>query len=364
MPRFTSFAAGIQHVVDLGVGRTLELSWNEAIPEENVSNTIKYLIYKASNRINVFSQGPDYIATSTLIKLTGLDNNDIYYFAVRAIEQDEDDYDVEELTQIGLHLYEYPTTELATDLGTSDLIIPVDSVEGFPLQGFITIGSEAMQYSAIQVTPYPAFIISSTADRGAKDTTAITHNFDDSVSLYTGYPDNNLVIQRGVPTINYPNNCNLIDDGYDGYCDGYARTTEDFVTTDYSAAEDNVNFPPFDYCGYHRTNLEDYFKGELCGSYAGGEYNGQRGLNLYERSLARLEVQLEQTGEQTVLLQRKWEGERCPCMDSRREHQRARCPICYGTGFVDGYDIYFYPRNPPTGRILVRYSPNEEDLII
>jgi len=121
---------------------------------------------------------------------------------------------------------------------------------------------------------------------------------------------------------------------------------------------------PYDYCGYHSTDPEAYFKGELCGTYAGGEYNGSRGLNLFERSMGRLEFMLGNTGEPSVLLQRKWSGEKCPCMDTHREHQYARCGICYGTGFVGGYDVYFYPRNAPSGNIMVRFSPHEEDLLI
>jgi hypothetical protein len=48
---------------------------------------------------------------------------------------------------------------------------------------------------------------------------------------------------------------------------------------------------------------------------------------------------------------------------NRREHPDARCPICFGTGFVQGYIQFFNPRRSDR-RILVRIDPATDDLTI
>lgn len=358
MPAFTNFKIGLSDAIDTGRGRSVTLAWNEAIPTVNALNEIAYLIYYSTKRLDVFSDGIKYIADHTQVTIPNLTNSDTYYFAIKATEFDSADLDLDGLQQIASHLYLYADTALSATIDADDTVIPVNSVDGFPTSGYITISSEAIEYASVQISPFPAFILTDAAGRGAKSALAAAHSSGASVYLYTGYRDNNSVIERATPTIQYPLNYNA--DGYDGYT---PRSKGDIVTTDYSVAEQKVDFMPYDYCGYHSTDPEAYFKGELCGTYVGGEYNGSRGLNLFERNMGRLELMINQTGEPSILLQRKWSGEKCPCIENRRERQRARCGICYGTGFVGGYDVYFFPRTSPEGKIFVRFSPHEEDLI-
>lgn len=359
MPRFTQNNVGLVFALDVGIGETVELRWNEALSTEDGTDTIRYLIFEATNRIDVLSSEPKYIATATIARINRLSNNHIYYYMVRATELLESDYDVEELAASGTDLYRYPTTTLSVDISAADKIIPVASINGFPISGIITINSEAIQYSSVQQSPYPAFILTSITQRGVKDSSATIHYETADVKLYKGYMDNNTVVERAVPTINQDYNHNV--DGYDGYT---PRAVEDFVTTDFSIANSKINFSPFDYCGYHSTDPQAYFKGELCGTYVGGEFNGMRGFDMYDRNFARLEMMIQQTGEQCYLMQRKWSGEQCPCLTSHRNHAYKRCSTCYGTGFIGGYDVFFNPRNNRTGKIFVRFSAAEEDLII
>ena len=71
-----------------------------------------------------------------------------------------------------------------------------------------------------------------------------------------------------------------------------------------------------------------------------------------------------------ILLKRKWTGKRCQCMDLRREHQRTRCPVCFGTGFDQGYLRYRNIRAVnetwvnTQGYIMIRVSPFKDDLKI
>jgi hypothetical protein len=133
----------------------------------------------------------------------------------------------------------------------------------------------------------------------------------------------------------------------------------------------NEDFPRYDYTGYHQTSILDYFSGRCIGSYAGGEYGcadgyGRfgtkiRGFNLENVNLQRQEMLLQTTGEPVVLLRRKWTGIRCNCFTHNNESPEARCPICFGTGFVTGFDQYLNERRSDR-RILVRFDPTTDDL--
>lgn len=64
---------------------------------------------------------------------------------------------------------------------------------------------------------------------------------------------------------------------------------------------------------------------------------------------------LEQDGEICDLYIRKTSGVRCDCWDDRRKQADARCEICFGTGWVGGYDkqssiTFMFPK---TARTLV-----------
>jgi hypothetical protein len=58
-----------------------------------------------------------------------------------------------------------------------------------------------------------------------------------------------------------------------------------------------------------------------------------------------------------------WTGTRCFCFRNRREHPDARCPVCFNTGFVQGFIQFFNPRRSDR-RILVRIDPAADDLNI
>ena len=71
-----------------------------------------------------------------------------------------------------------------------------------------------------------------------------------------------------------------------------------------------------------------------------------------------------------VILRRKWTGRRCRNISLRREHQRNRCPYCYGSGFENGYDRLFNKRAisesfiNTNGMFMFRVSPWQDDLEI
>jgi hypothetical protein len=153
--------------------------------------------------------------------------------------------------------------------------------------------------------------------------------------------------------------------------DGYHQVLTDLLSTDLSAADAaNVTFPMYDYAGYHRTDPVQLLNGTCVGSYIGGEmgcidgygnFNILRGFSLQDQNTQRQDVQLSVTGKPAVLIRRVQTGITCACYLPSSEHQDDRCPLCYGTKFVFGYEQYFNPRRSD-GRILVRPGPTAENL--
>lgn len=153
--------------------------------------------------------------------------------------------------------------------------------------------------------------------------------------------------------------------------DGYHQVTEDVLSTDLSGADaSNITFPIYDYAGYHRTDPVQLINGTCIGSYIGGEmgcidangnYNIYRGFSLQDQNTQRQDVLLSVDGRPAVLIKRVQTGVTCSCYLTSSEYPDDRCPFCYGTKFVFGYEQYFNPRRSD-GRILVRPGPTEENL--
>jgi hypothetical protein len=154
--------------------------------------------------------------------------------------------------------------------------------------------------------------------------------------------------------------------------DGYRQVLVDYLSNDLEESADptNVTFPMYDYSGYHRTDPTLLLNGTCVGSYIGGQmgcidaygnYNIVRGLSIQDQSTQRLDVLLSLTGRPAVLIRRVQTGVTCSCYISTSEYPDDRCPFCYGTKFVFGYEQYFNPRESD-GRILVRAGPTAENL--
>jgi hypothetical protein len=146
---------------------------------------------------------------------------------------------------------------------------------------------------------------------------------------------------------------------------------KDLLSTDLSAADAaNVTFPMYDFAGYHRTDPVQLLNGTCVGSYIGGEqgcidgygnYSILRGMSLQDQNTQRQDVLLSVTGRDAVLIRRVQTGITCACYLPSSEYQDDRCPLCYGTKFVFGYEQYYNPRSSD-GRIKVRPGPTAENL--
>jgi len=156
-----------------------------------------------------------------------------------------------------------------------------------------------------------------------------------------------------------------------------AKITSGHLSINDMRTTEQINFRSYPYCGYHRFSPQDVFKGTNASPYSrpndmavGGDCGGGNifggPLNIYERNLQQQQMLLETTGEEVVLLRRKWDGKQCPCMSKTEEHPINKCPTCFGTGFVGGYDRIYFNDSPdnPQGRILLRFYPTPDDLAL
>jgi len=155
-----------------------------------------------------------------------------------------------------------------------------------------------------------------------------------------------------------------------------AKITTSHLSINDMRTTESIEFRKYPYCGYHRFSPFNVFRGENASAYSrpndmvlGGDCGGNNQfggpLNIYERNLQRQQELLETTGEPVILLRRKWKGKQCPCMSKTEEHPINKCPNCFGTGFVGGFDrVYFNVVDREDGMILVRFYPAVDDLAL
>lgn len=360
---------GIRYINDVGNGMGLKLHWFDAIPN-SLDNQIYYNIYYSRTRFGVFSEGPKAITTNTNA-IINVGPGKVYYFAIKATESDPQTFDISGLSQIGDSLYQYPTIQtLQEHADAYGATIKVADNSEFPNYGFIKVGYEVMFYSSKGTNE---FVIND-INRGEFGSAITDHDIGEEVILWKGVEDLNSNIQQATADYIFdypPYNVEAIGE-INADEDGYRAAIEDYITTNLTASDQNTeNFSNYDYLGYHTPSLQDSFRGDKClGSYLGGEFNGSRGFNFQDRILSQLDSMLQTTGSPIILLKRKWTGRRCNCISLRREHQRSRCGLCYGTGFLYGFDRYFNRRpisesyTNTQGMIMARFYPYSDDVEI
>lgn len=346
---FEGFAQGIRKVANIGNGDSLAVIWHKPISRSYKGDSFA-LIYENKSRLNIFDTQAKYISTNNVTSMTvsGLEAGKTMCYAVRGLEAFKETVDLTGMQEVDKEVYLIPNpTQITSQVLETDTVIDVTSTEGFPNAGVLFLNSsEVVRYTAKTET---SFILASNG-RGLNGTSKGIYLSGDSVSIFFGCQDQNTVIAMATPT----------------YSDGYQSDREvqgvGLVVTDYSDS-DKKFFQGFDFCGYHQPLPQDILQGKNdCGSYLGGEFNGMRGMNLFDRMLNREEVLLDQVGEPVILLKRIWNGQTCSCSDSRRMHPKIRsCKKCFGTGYVGGYEQYNYLRRADK-RIMVMFGDTMEDL--
>lgn len=347
---FLGYFQGIKKVSDLGCGDTVLVEWNKPIVRDYTYEPF-ILVYQNEERLNTFDGLAKYIAKPTVSggNVRGLTPGQTLSFGARAMEALDGIFDLDGMEQIDEDFFEIPLevtiTEQVSDTANR---IPVTSVTGYPASGLIIVGREVMRYNELD-TVSPAFLIPNNG-RGLFGSTQGLYLPGDEVKLYLGCQDENTVIVFSTPTYQ------------DGYQSGRVINSTGILYPDFSD-NDSKFFQGYDFCGPYRPLPQQTLQGiDDCGSYLGGEFNGFRGFNLYDRMLNREEVLLDQVGEPIILLRRIVDGEKCSCATSRRDHPKMKtCPECFGTTYVGGYD-QFCNRRREDNRIMVSFQEAPEDL--
>lgn len=384
-PFFPPTDLGLRLAKDVGVGTEVQLEWIDGHPNDE-NNVIFYNVYVSTNRDMVFDGYPDFLVVDNKAAIGGLRPGDQYFFGVRVTEFNPSYVTISGRIQAGLDLYRYPFAQVDGYFDDQAMFVPTTSTAGFSDFGILLVGDELIRYTAKQHVP-SGFIVALNG-RGFGKTYAEAHWPNSMIRLYGGKEDGNTIVVQSVPSFQKPNlalTYELRDnygpdgyrDGYDGYAfhDGYLMLRQqifDNITTPGSNNDASGTYPRFDYCGTYRTESPySFMRGQCSGSYFGGaqvrfDADGNRHLvktSVIDQMFQREELLLESTGEPFVLARRMWTGIRCPCVMLRREHQDARCPYCFSTGFIQGYVQFFNPRRADR-RILARVEPATDDVNI
>jgi len=340
---------GLERVANLGIGDSVLLKWHKPFARSYKGDAF-FAIYQSENRLGIFDSLPKYIAKPDRLtgNINGLRSGTLYAFAGRAFEVYADSFNPNGMASLNSDFYIVPEpTTISISVGITDLVINVTSTEGYPDYGILLLNkTEVVRYTS-KISD--AFILEP-GFRGLSGTTPSIFVPGDPVELFLACQDKNSNIITAIPTAS------------DGYAINRQLNEIGTLVTDYSD-EDRKFFQGFDFCGYHRPLPQKTLQGiDDCPSYLGGEFNGFRGFNLYDRMISREEVLLDQTGEPVILLKRIWNGTTCSCANLRGQHPKVKsCNDCYGTTFERGYDQYLYKRRVD-GRVMVKFGDTTEDL--
>jgi hypothetical protein len=347
---FLGFYQGIKKVVDVGNGQDVELEWS--VPASRFYNSdINSLIYYSTDRLRIFDDLPKYFVdgevTSTTINgfLVGTG----YYFAVRAMESYKGSIDTSGMEEVQVGVFSVPQKIFLTEiLSDTEAGISVSDTTGYPETGFLIINQEVIRYNSVD-RQNNIFLIPA-GGRGLNNTTPSYHDVNSDAQLFLLCQDDNQVIIYGSATYQDP------------ISTGRQNNSVGIIVPDFSDFE-RMEHDGLDHCGYHKPLPWEALNNKNdCGTYLGGEYNGFRGIDIFQRAMDREEELMENVGEKCILMRRKWSGETCSCVTLRRQHPKVRsCRFCYGTGYVDGYDQILNPRRADK-RVMVRFYEAQEDL--
>ena len=343
--------AGVKQVSDQGYGDTLKVEWNTPRARSYKADVFA-LIYHDKDRLKIFDSLPKYIAKKTItsVDIKGFTPGVTLSFAVRAMETFSGSLSTSGMDLIDGGIYKIPAeTKISQVVSAEDTVVFVDSVSGYPNKGFLVLGgTEVVKYIS-KSEENNAFYLAAKG-RGLSGTKASVHIKEDPAKMFLNCQDTNEVIVMATPTYQ------------DGYVSGREVDNVGLVVNDYTD-NDKKFFEGFDFCGYHQAMPSNILaNADDCPSYLGGEFNGMRGMNLFDRMLNREEVLLDQVGEPVILLRRLWNGQTCSCVNTRRAHPKVKsCKACYGTGYVNGYSQYDNLRRGD-GRCMVSFADTVEDL--
>lgn len=347
---FLGFYQGMKKVVDVGNGSDIDLEWSTPV-SRFYNSDINTIIYYSDDRLKVFDDQPKYITDSEITSgtISGLKVGTGFYFAARAMESYKGTINLSGMVEDSPGIYIVPAKTLLSEILTdSDAVITVSDTSGYPDSGFLIINYEVIKYNLVDRENNKFFIPE--GGRGLNNTTPSYHDINSDVGLFLLCQDDNQVIIYGTASFQDP------------ISTGRQNNSIGIIVPDFSDFE-RMEHDGLDHCGYHKPLPWEALNNKNdCGTYLGGEYNGFRGIDIFQRAMDREEELMENVGEKCILMRRKWAGETCSCVTLRRQHPKVRsCRFCYGTGYVDGYDQIFNLRRQDK-RVMIRFYEAQEDL--
>ena len=359
-----------------GDGYFIDLKWNIAYPTDT-TNKIAYHIFYSTDQYTVFDEGVKYISWNGCLRarLPNFTPGQLYHFAVRAVEYDPTVVNPAQLPQIADGIAIYPTSVLTQDITYDATVIPLLCTEDFPPSGILQVGVEFINYLVNDLANNELLLTNAALQRGFDNTTDRFHDTNGYDGYFYWSPIVHFVLGREeINSIVFPTQDRFefphyAYTNYDGYRQDHLT---DILTTNLEASDRyNVDFAAYDYAGWRRTDPVELLNGTCVGSYIGGQqffsdgYDGVgrmlRGLNFQQRMDQREEYLLSLTGDPVCLVRRVWSGITCPCVLASSEYPDDRCPICYGCRIQPSYERYYDPRRSD-GRIMIRWSPTDDDL--
>ena len=330
-----------------GDGYTISLRWSAAYPS-TVGNKIAYHIYMSTDESQVFAEGIKFVSIDgyTQVDIIDLSPGQLYHFAVRAVEYDQNVINASQLPEAFNNLKVYPNSFLRNNITDTDILIPLIDVSDFPNYGIIQIGVELINYLSKDSFNNNLVLTNASLQRGFLNTLVTKHNTDGYDGYETWIPPyaSYILGKEEGNTKRFPCQNRFDFDSYQRTnADGYHQVIKDLLTSDLSGSDEyNENFSPYDYAGWHRTDPVQLLNGECVGSYIGGEQycaDGYdtvggviRGMTLQEHNNQRQELLLSVTGEPIVLLKRMRTGITCNCFTPGQEYPDDRCPKCFVPG--------------------------------
>jgi hypothetical protein len=370
-PTYIAARAGVNLVISQGDGYTVAISWDQAYPS-SPNFQIGYNIYYSTLISDVIKEGVKQVSWESNIytaDILDLTPGDTYYFQVRAFQYEPNLINLALLPDGLPGLKVYPESILLANLGVNDTSMTISDIDLWPSSGILQIGYELIRYTSKDVPANQLLNLS----RGYLGSVQRFHqtdgydgdlNHDPILRFWKGYEEDNNVVAASF---------NKFHDNKFAWTatDGYKSIDKDNLTTDLSGSDAaNEDFPSLPLIGYRRLSPVDLLSGKCIGSYAFRQYLCADGYNvgpsiasvsLQDANNQREELLFTLTAELVVLVKRLWTGIICPCYEPTNEQPQNRCPRCYGTGFLTGYEQYFNPRRSD-GRILVRFGPSVDDL--
>src|SRR5579885_1522867 len=151
MPHYANpVNVGTNRVSSLGDGYSVCVTWFQAYPDIP-SNKIAYHIYYSTVKEDVFTEGVKFVSIDGTLQANIIDltPSQEYWFGVRPIEYDPTIFDLSTLPVAHDNLRFYPSSMLRQNISSTDTIIPLVDVDGFPSLGVVKIGIELVLYLAV-----------------------------------------------------------------------------------------------------------------------------------------------------------------------------------------------------------------------